>query len=271
MSWALTSWHLTSDLTASGTPPKNNRRKFSKGENLYGWLTHENTMKIDLIVVCFVVCIVKMRIWVSQHWCTGSQQSADQHSNPLSAITAIKQQQKNTGGGDLINFKNTHADKQSAENKSDQACLSLSLFLHLLFLGVCLLQTMAALHWELYIGMMDEGICLTQGPVFSIPMPMSAHHSSALMVIHTNDNKRQRKVTRSLHNSESQRKKTDVKENQNYRSEDRGKNLAWDWRVAMLKRGKESWGKGKLCTFHLSCCSCGVIKPKTPFVELCRG
>lgn len=48
-SWPPGIWHRTSDLTASGTPPKNNRRKFSKGENLYGWLTHENTMKVDWI------------------------------------------------------------------------------------------------------------------------------------------------------------------------------------------------------------------------------
>lgn len=107
--------------------------------------------------------------------------------------TAKKQNTKNTGGRDLINFKNTHSDKQSPENKSARPVLPLSL--HLLFLGVCLLQTMVALHWGLYIGMIDEGICLTQGPVFSVPVPMSAHCSSASVVIHTNDKKRQRQVS----------------------------------------------------------------------------
>lgn len=37
--------------------------------------------------------------------------------------------------------------------------------------------------------MMDEGICHTQGPVFSVPVPMTAHRSSASAVIHTNDTK----------------------------------------------------------------------------------
>lgn len=46
------------------------------------------------------------------------------------------------------------------------------------------------------LGMMDEGICLTQGPVFSVPMPMSAHHSCTSTVIHTNDNKQQAEVSR---------------------------------------------------------------------------
>lgn len=130
------------------------------------------------------------------HRCTQSLQSTDQLRSTLSAITVFKQQknkqQKNTGGRDLINFKNTHSDKQSPENKSARPILPLSL--HLLFLGVCLLQTMVVLHWGLYIGMIDEGICLTQGPVFSVPVPVSAHCSSASVVIHTNDKKWQWEV-----------------------------------------------------------------------------
>lgn len=102
----------------------------------------------------------------------------------------------------------THIQINKAQRINElSTALSPPPFLHLLFLGVCLLQTMAALHWELYIGMIDEGICLTQGPVFSVPMPISAHHSSASMVIHTNDNKRQLEVSWSQHNYKTQEKK----------------------------------------------------------------
>lgn len=68
-----------------------------------------------------------MGIWVSQ-----STDVLDLNSLLISTATHYLQllpsnNKKNTGGGDLINFKNTHADKQSTENKSAQACLSLSL------------------------------------------------------------------------------------------------------------------------------------------------
>lgn len=120
--------------------------------------------------------------------------SSGTHYLQLLSSNSKKPKKKNpTGGRDLINFKNTHSDKQSPENKSARPILPLSL--HLLFLGVCLLQTMVVLHWGLYIGMIDEGICLTQGPVFSVPVPMSAHCSSASVVIHTNDKKWQWEVS----------------------------------------------------------------------------
>lgn len=58
------------------------------------------------------------------HRCTQSLQSTDQLRSTLSAITVFKQQKtKNTGGRDLINFKNTHSDKQSPENKSARPIL----------------------------------------------------------------------------------------------------------------------------------------------------
>lgn len=99
----------------------------------------------------------------------------------------------------------THSGNKAQRINELSTVLSPHPFLHLLFLVVCLLQTMAALHWGLYIGMMDEGICLTQGPVFSVPMPMPARHSSESMVIHTNDNKQQLKVSWSWHNCKNQR------------------------------------------------------------------
>lgn len=127
-------------------------------------------------------------------------------------------------------------NKAQKTNQLRTALLSLALPLHLLFLGVCLLQTMVALHWGLYIGMMDEGICLTQGPVFSVPMPMSAQHSSASMVIHTNDNKRQLEVSCSKHNYKYQKKRT-MRDKKPEQWQYRRRREASDWRAARLKPG----------------------------------
>lgn len=146
----------------------------------------------------------KRNICSLKHRCTGS---ADQHSIPLSPITVFKQQKK-PQVVEIQSSSKTHIQINKAQRINElSTALSPPPFLHLLFLGVCLLQTMAVLHWELYIGMIDEGICLTQGPVFSVPMPISAHHSSASMVIHTNDNKRQLEVSWSQHNYKTQEKK----------------------------------------------------------------
>lgn len=70
--------------------------------------------------------------------------SSGTHYLQLLSSNSKKPKKNPTGGRDLINFKNTHSDKQSPENKSARPILPLSL--HLLFLGVCLLQTMVVLH-----------------------------------------------------------------------------------------------------------------------------
>lgn len=128
----------------------------------------------------------------------------------------------------------THSGNKAQRINELSTVLSPHPFLHLLFLVVCLLQTMAALRWGLYIGMMDEGICLTQGPISSVPVPMSARHSSAPMVIRTNDNKQRREVSWWCHNCKTP-----------------GAERGWD-------EEKEQWCRRGLENWYISCDSAGA-------------
>ena len=72
---------------------------------------------------------------------------------------------------------------------------------HLLILGARRLQPLLLLHRELYIGMMDEGICHSQGLVYAVPVPLSAQQPGATVVIHPNDNKLRPGVSHRRHTS----------------------------------------------------------------------
>lgn len=139
-------------LRVSGTPPKNNR----KGKN-------QNSIK-----------------WNGEKRNTHKTISPNQLSKP---ITVFEQQKNCAGGWDLIMFKKTCLNKESRENKRAQHCVRSSI--------CCSWVYACCRHWGLQTGMMDEGICHTQGLVLSVPVPVPARRSSTFMVIQTNDNKPQ--------------------------------------------------------------------------------
>lgn len=139
-------------LRVSGTPPKNNR----KGKN-------QNSIK-----------------WNGEKRNTHKTISPNQLSKP---ITVFEQQKNCAGGWDLIMFKKTCLNKESRENKRAQHCVRSSI--------CCSWVYACCRHWGLQTGMMDEGICHTQGLVLSVPVPVPARRSSTFMVIQTNDNKLQ--------------------------------------------------------------------------------
>lgn len=107
--------------------------------------------------------------------------------------------EKTTGGRDLIKFKNTHSDKQSTGNKWAQRC-PLSSSLPPSAIPGCLpaadngCAPLRALYWDDGWGHLPH----------SRPMPMSAHHSSASMVIHTNGKKQPLEVSHYNCNYETQ-------------------------------------------------------------------
>lgn len=151
-------------LRVSDTPPKNSRKSTNQNSMKSEW-TGE---KINIYIYTYKTVPPK-----------SAQKTNYCHWTP-------KKKQNCAGGWDLITFKKPYSYKESRENKRAARWARSSICCS--WVPACWRQWLP-FHWGLQTGMMDEGICHTQGLVLSVP-PASAR-SGASVVIQTNDNKPQ--------------------------------------------------------------------------------
>lgn len=130
-------------LRVSDTPPKNSRKSTNQNSMKSEW-TGE---KINIYIYTYKTVPPK-----------SAQKTNYCHWTPKKINCA--------GGWDLITFKKPYSYKESRENKRAARWARSSICSS--WVSACWRQWLP-FHWGLQTGMMDEGICHTQGLVLSVP------------------------------------------------------------------------------------------------------